>query len=175
MKYYYYIILMLLAVGCAPQNKPTKPAEGLLADSIYTTADFRHYGDYYQSGHQVYAIDMLSDGLQYDSLGYITGSGYNLYLSDVFAGAADSVLLPAGRYEMDSVAREGGFLRGMNFDGNVTGCYLLEISNDQLKRIVLFASGSMQVAYEGDNVALDLTLYTVDSVRYNAMYIGEWR
>lgn len=173
MKYCYYIILMLLLLGCIPQNKPTKPAEGLQADSIYTIADIRHYGDYYQSGHHVYAVDLLSDGLQYDSLGYITGTGYNLYLSDVFTGLADSLGLPAGSYEMDSVAREGTFLRGMDFDGNITGCYLLEISNDQLKRIVLFTSGSMQVAYEGEEIILDLTLYTADSLQYNVMYLGK--
>ena len=115
----------------------------------------------------------MSDGLQYDSLGYITGTGYNLYLSDVFTGLADSLGLPAGSYKMDSVAREGTFLRGMDFDGNITGCYLLEISNDQLKRIVLFTSGSMQVAYEGEEIILDLTLYTADSLQYKAMYLGK--
>lgn len=175
MKAYYYIVLVLLLVGCVPPNRPTQPTDSLQADSVYLMADFRYYGDYYQSGHQVYAIDLLSEGLQFDSLGHITGTGYNLYLSDVFAGAADSLGLPAGEYEMDSVARENSFLRGMNFEGSVTGCYLLAIQQDQLKSITLFTSGRMQVEYEADDIVLDMTLYTEDSLVYRGRYVGECR
>ena len=70
MKAYWYIAIFILAVACKPQNKPIS-SEILQLDSVFTTADFRMYGDYYESGHQVYAIDLLSEGLAYDSTWHI--------------------------------------------------------------------------------------------------------
>ena len=170
-KAYLYIAILVLVVACQPHNVPTKPT-GLQVDSVYTSADFRAYGDYYNSGHEVYAIDLLSDGLAYDSAWHISGSGYNLFLSDVFASAEDTMGLPAGSYEMDSVVRVGSFLRGMNFEGSITGSYLLQIHEDKIQRIILFSTGHMTVDYVADDIVLDLHLYTEDSTHYHATYMG---
>jgi hypothetical protein len=141
-------------------------------DSVFTTADFRMYGDYYESGHQVYAIDLLSEGLAYDSTWHISGTGCNLFLSDVFAAKDSTSRLPAGTYTMDSVANEMSFLRGMYFDGDVTGTYLLTIEEDKIQRIMLFVGGTMTIDYVDDHVALDINLYLADSTRYHARYVG---
>ena len=172
MKVYLYIAILILVVACKPQNKPTPSTTTLQADSVYTTADFRAYGDYYQSGHQVYAIDLLSEGLVYDSAWHISGSGYNLYLSDIFVSKNHTSHLPSGTYEMDSTAQEMSFLRGMNFEGSVTGTYLLEIKDNQLQRITLFSRGNMTIENIGEDVQIDFNLYTEDSVLYHATYIG---
>ena len=120
MKAYLYIAILVLVVACQPHNVPTKPT-GLQVDSVYTTADFRAYADFYNSGHHVYAIDLLSDGLEYDSAWHISGTGCNLYLSDIFVAKDSTKRLPAGYYEMDSVTKEMTFLRGKSFERNVTG------------------------------------------------------
>ena len=169
MKAYIYIAILLLVVACRPENKP-EPTTVLKVDSLYTIADFRAYGDYYNSGHQVYAVDLLSDGLEYDSAWHISGSGCNLYLSDVFTMKDSTNRVPSGIYDMDSVAREMTFLRGMYFEGNITGTYLLQILDDQIQRITLFSHGTMTVDYSEDDVILDLNLYTEESVRYHATY-----
>jgi hypothetical protein len=175
MKTYLYIALVLLTIACTPKNDPTMPNTTVPADRVYTTADFRTYGDYYKSGHQLYAIDLLSQGLTYDSTWHITGSGCNLYLSDVFAHLDSTARLPQGTYHMDSITAEMTFLKGMYFEGNVTGTYLLEIQDNQMQRITLFTSGMMTIAYEQQNILLDFTLYTADSVRYRATYTGPAR
>ena len=171
MKNYIYILLFLFVVSCKPYNGPTPPGSQpiLKADSVYVTADFRQYGDYYNTGHQVFAIDLLSEGLSYDSTFHISGSGYNLFLSDIFV----SDTLVAGLYEMDSVAKDKTFLRGMDFEGNITGTYLLHISNDTIQQIVLFTSGSMDITLEKDSIQLNFSLYTADSTLYHATYQGE--
>lgn len=160
-----YLLLLLLVASCNP-IKPTKP---VIADSVFVCADFRKYGDYYKTGHQVYAIDLLSQGLEYDSLFHIQGSGYNLFLSDIFT---TSKSLPAGHYQMDSVAKDMTFLRGMDFEGSITGTYLLQISENKIQRITLFTGGSMDVAYLEDEILLDFKLYTADSTLYHATYQG---
>ena len=161
---------LALLVSCVPKNPPTPPTPTLKMDSIYTTADFRSYGDYYNTGLEVFAVDLLSEGLIYDSTFHISGSGCNLYLSDIFVHG-DS--LPAGHYQIDSVAREMTFLRGMDFEGNITGTYLLHINEDKIQQIVLFHGGSMDVAYtEEGSVHLDFSLYTTDSTYYHAQYTG---
>ena len=47
------------------------------------------------------------------------------------------------------------FLRGMSFEGNVTGTYVLVITEDQIQRILLMTGGNMTIAYEADDVVLD--------------------
>ena len=175
MKIYIYIaIIVVLAVACQPHNKPTPPTP-LKIDTTYTEADFRKYGNYYNSDHQVYAIDLLSDSLDYDSTFHIFGSGCNLFLSDIFTPKDSTARIPAGTYTMDSTAKEMTFLRGISFDGNITGTYLLAIQEDQIKRIMLFTSGSMVVDYIDQDIVLDFNLYTQDSTRYHATYIGPAR
>lgn len=169
MKLYLYIAILLLTVACMPHNKP-KPTQPI--DTTYIEADFRKHGDFYNSGHQVYAIDLLSNGLEYDSVFHIYGSGCNLYLSDIFAHKDSTTRLPAGTYLMDSTAQEMTFLRAMDFDGNITGTYLLTISEDQIQRILMFTEGNMNVSYNGNNVVLDFNLYTKDSTYYHAIYTG---
>ena len=171
MKGYLYIIILVLAVACQPHNGINQPT-GVQLDSIYTTADFRAHDDFYNSGHQVYAIDLLSNGLEYDSAWHITGSGCNLFLSDIFVTPNHSDSLPAGVYQMDSTANDMTFLRGMDFEGNVTGTYLLLIAEDQIQRIILFTSGSMTISYQEDDVLLDFQLYDKDSTYYHATYMG---
>lgn len=171
MKHFIHILVLVLLVSCEPPiNRPQTPnTPTLKMDSIFTTADFRSYGDYYNANLQVFAIDLLSDGLEYDSAFHISGTGCNLFLSDIFT-TCDSI--PAGHYEMDSTAKDMTFLRGMNFEGNITGTYLLQISKDNIQRIILFHSGSMDVEYTDQGTHLDFKLYTADSVYYHAIYQG---
>ena len=164
-----YLLLLLLVASCKPIHNPNTPTRPSTADSVFVCADFRKHGDYYNTGHQVYAIDLLSQGLEYDSLFHIQGSGYNLFLSDIFT---TSKSLPAGHYEMDSVARDMTFLRGMDFEGSITGTYLLQINEDKIQHITLFTGGSMDVAYLEDEILLDFKLYTADSTLYHATYQG---
>lgn len=169
MKAYFYIAILALVTACIPHNKPTNPTH-IQADSIYTTLDIRTYGDYYHSGHQVYALDLLSDGLEYDSAGYIIGSGSNLYLSDIFTHPDSTAGIPAGTYHMDSTAQEGCFLRGMEFEGNITGTYLLLIDESQIQKILLFTSGHMTADYTHGDTLFTFNLYTADSTHYHAIY-----
>lgn len=171
MKTFWYIAILMLAVACQPHKTINKPTV-VQIDSVYTIADFRAYDDFYESGHQVYAIDLLSDGLEYDSTWHISGSGCNLYLSDIFVANNHTDSLPAGVYQMDSTAKEMTFLRGMDFEGNITGTYLLMIAEDQIQGITLFTSGSMTVEYQEDEVLLEFKLYTQDSTYYHANYNG---
>ena len=78
----------------------------------------------------------------------------------------------AGHYEMDSVATEMTFLRGMNFEGNITGTYLLHINENQIQKTVLFTGGGMDIEYLENDILLDILLYTADSTLYHATYQG---
>lgn len=170
-KHLLYIAIILLAISCRPSNNPTIPTV-VKADSIFTKLNIQAHGDYYHSQHQVYSIDLLSDGLDFDSAGYIVGSGYNLYLSDIFAASDCTTHLPAGTYTMDSTAKEMTFLHGMHFDGDVTGTYLLDVKENQIQRIILFTGGTMTVDYINEDTILEFNLYLSDSTIYRASYTG---
>lgn len=171
MRLYLSIAILLLMVACKPSNIPA-PSTTLQADSIYIKADLQKYGDYYGSGHQVYAIDLLSHGLTYDSAFHISGTGYNLYLSDVFAPKDSTQRIPEGIYYMDSTIQDMHFLQGKDFEGSITGTYLLYIQDNQLRGITLFSNGQMKVEYIGTDMLLEFDLYTQDSTYYHATYQG---
>ena len=171
MKAYLYIAILALIVACKPSYIPASSTE-LQADSIYTKMHLQKYGDYYSSGYQVYAIDLLSEGLECDEEFHISGTGHNLYLSDVFAPKDSTRRMPAGTYYMDSTILDMHFLQGKDFEGSITGTYLLYIQNNQLQGITLFSSGKMTVEYIGKDILLDFDLYTKDSIRYHATYQG---
>lgn len=167
---YLYLAILLFVVACKPYNRPPIVSNTIKVDSIYTKIDIQNHGDYYQSGHQVFSLDLLSDGLDYDSSGYIIGSGCNLYLSDIFVAKDSTISPPMGYYEMDSVAKEGCFLKGMYFDGNITGTYLLVIQENTIKKIMLFTSGYMDIDYVNGDTLVNFNLYTADSAHYHATY-----
>lgn len=171
MKKILYISIILFTISCKPSVTHVLPTI-LQADSIYIESNVQSYGDYYQSGHRVYSIDLLSDGLNFDSTGYIVGSGYNLYLSDIFVEKNSTTSLPAGTYTMDSTAKDMTFLHGMYFDNNVTGAYLLEIKENQIQRITLFTGGTMTIDYVDGDTLFEFDLYIADSTNYHATYHG---
>lgn len=172
MKIFNYILPILIALSaCQPKNSPSWNNQKQI-DSLFVVADIQMHEQYYPLlDQQVFSIDLLSQGLSFDSANHIVGTGYNLYISDIFLPLTDTCL-QAGLYRMDSTARAYTFLPYMNFEGEITGCYLLDIQNNNLTRILGFTTGEMQVEYVGKDLRLDLMLYTADSTRYHAMYQG---
>jgi hypothetical protein len=96
------------------------------------------------------------------------GSGYNLYISDIFV--PDS-LLTAGTYFADTSAQAFTFLPGRNFDGTPFGIYLLRIEEGKLISIQLLDSGRF-VARDTTNNLIDLqfSLYYQNSYNYTTTY-----
>lgn len=167
------LLLFLLPLGlacCTTRNHYQPPT--LLTDSVFTTADFRFYGAHYGSiPHNVFSIDLISRGLQFDSTYHISGTGANLYLSDIFLPATDSVL-QSGIYDIDTTAAPYTILPGMRFGRAITGTYLAQIRESSVKDTLFFTRGQMTVTQWADSISLDFQLYTADSTRYHGMYQG---
>lgn len=161
-------VLCLLA-SCKP-NKST-PKRGI--PDTYTLAYEEVYGYCYDSiPYAVVALDLYSDGLELDKNHRIQGTGYNLYLSDIFV--PDS-LLEEGTYtsiRKDSLnsptyqVSPHTFLPGMDFEGYPHGMYLLNIEESKVIQIQLLDSG----AFEYRNDSLLFTLYFLNSYGSKATY-----
>lgn len=167
------LILLLLLSSCQSPYGPTaRPVWQY--DSVYLLADIQWHKQYYPLlDKQVFSIDLLSNGLYFDST-RILGTGLNLCFSDVFLPLTDSVL-PAGIYHMDTTAVSNTFLPYLYFDkDHLTGCYLLDISDNQIQRLIGFTAGSFKLTYHGDDILLDISLYTADSTHYHAIYQGPY-
>lgn len=173
MKKILFIALVLLAAGCTPY-KPT-PYKGLPTE--YTSAWQEIYGHCYDSvPYAVVALDLYSEGLALDKNHRMQGTGYNLYLSDIFV--PDS-LLEAGEYH-SLPFREGmgvglpqpfSFLPGRDWDGTPTGMYLLRIEEGKLQSIQLLDSGRMVVRDTTNNLTdLQFTLYYRNAYGNKATY-----
>jgi len=170
---YLFPILILLA-ACNPQRKEPTVDKGMsMYDSVYVTADIQWHQQYYPLlDRQVFSIDLLNEGLSFDSAHHIVGTGLNLYLSDILLPMTDTCL-KEGCYQMDTTAAPYTFLPYKYFEGNITGCYLLDIEENQIQRIIGFTAGQMQIEYiSEEDIRLDLLLYTADSTRYHATYQG---
>ena len=170
-KIYILIIAMALCGGIAffvcgcsryvPSGRQGMPKE-------YTTAYEERYGRCYDSiPYKVVALDLYSEGLSLNQENRIQGTGYNLYLSDIFV---EDALVP-GTYRSDTTAQPFTFLPGRDYEGTPHGMYLLEIEEDKVVRIQVLDSGYV-VIRDTTNGLIDcaFTLYYRSTYGSRATY-----
>lgn len=173
MRIFKYILpLFVILTACQTTRKP-QIENIVLYDSVYVVADMQWHKQYYPLlERQVFSIDLLSEGLTFDSAHHITGTGLNLYFSDIFTSMNDS-WLQDGVYRMDTTAEVNTFLPYQQFEGgNITGCYLLDIQESKIQRIIGFTAGAFEISLLGEDIRMDISLYTADSTLYRATYQG---
>lgn len=156
------ILLALVCVLCACNpNAPTRRYSLNEFNTVYV----RTYGHCYDSVPMaVVSLDFYTPDLYLDSAERMQGTGYNLYLSDVFV--PDS-LLENGTYKSDTSALAFTFLPGKSFEGTPTGCYLLTVEEGSLTNIQLIDSGTMVVKDTlGGLKDIQLTYYTHSNTSY---------
>ena len=160
------IALTMLALTACTRYNPT-PRAGLPAE--YTSVWQEIYGHCYDSiPYAVVALDFYSDELSLDANHRMQGSGYNLYLSDIFV--PDS-LLEAGSYRSDTTAQPYTFLPGRDWEGTPSGMYLLKIEEGKLQSIQVLDSGTMVVRDTTNGLTdVQLTVYFKNVYGYKATY-----
>lgn len=161
-----YIILLTMLVGC----KPTTPSAYRGLPKTYATAYEQIHGHCYDSVAQaVVSLDLYSTGLELNEDKRIVGTGYNLYISDIFV--PDS-LLEAGSYRSDTTAEAFTFLPGKDYEGYPFGMYILNIEEDQIKQIQILDSGSF--VYRNDSLLFTLYYKNVygSKATYTCTYSG---
>lgn len=146
------LALLLLPLFMLPSCRYNTPSERRVFPDTYTLAYEEIYGHYYDSTAAVVSLDLYSDGLTLDENHRIKGTGFNLYLSDIFV--PDSLLVP-GTYRTDTTATPFTFLPGRDFEGMPNGIYILDIQEDKVASIQVVDSG----AFEYRNDSLLFTLY----------------
>ncbi len=180
MKYKFHILLLLvLAVACTPNQRPERKP---LADTSFDKAYSRNYGAHYLTRgieQNVIDLDLYSGNLGLDSANHIVGTGTNLYLSDIFIPASENKLHDAEGEELifasDTTGAEYTFLPGVDYDGNISGAYLLNITEGNLTSYTVFDEGSFTVNHAADTTRIHFVFkYTQSSVRltYEADFCG---
>ena len=166
-----FFLCIMCLVSCHQRNTPVAQRKVTHIDTVFTTAYAKSYGAYYKGlNRQVMSLDLYSEGLTLHK-DTISGTGTNLYFSDIFA---DAGILEEGEYTVDSTANSHTALSAMSFEGSVTGTYLLLINDSKLERMYLFPSGTFAVQYEDkDTCRIDFHLLTDDKQTYDAVYRGK--
>lgn len=151
MKKHIGLFSLLVCIGLHSCTYPPSNYRGLVKE--YTTAYEEIYGHCYDSlpDVEVVALDLYSDGLELDEDHHMKGTGYNLYLSDIFV--PDSLLV-SGEYTSDTTGQPYTFLPGRYYEGTPHGIYILNIENDKLIHIQVVDSGSF--AYRNDSLLFTL-------------------
>jgi hypothetical protein len=162
-------IILLLGIcafcACTP-NAPVKR----YSFSEFSSAYVQTHGHCYDSVKAaVISLDFYTLELLLDSANRMRGTGYNLYLSDLFV--PDS-LLEDGVYTADTSALAFTFLPGKSFGGTPTGCYLLTIENDNLTNIMLIDSGTVTIRDTLDGIKDIRMVYYVRRQRYTSHFQG---
>ena len=148
--------------------KPFTPAVRQEFPVVYDLAYQEIYGHFYDSvPYAVVALDLYSEGLTLNKDHKMEGTGYNLYLSDIFV--PDS-LLEEGEYHSIQPANQPAiepftFLAGRDYEGTPHGMYILSIGDGKVASIQVLDSGkvaSIQVldsgsfVYRGDSLLFTL-------------------
>ena len=151
-------IVALTMVGCTQYS----PSVYRGFPKEFTLAYEEIYGHCYDSiPYSVVALDLYSEGLELDSTHHIKGTGYNLYLSDIFV--PDS-LLEEGLYSSDTTAQPFTFLPGRDYEGTPQGMYLLNIEEDKVIQIQVLDSGSF--IYRNDSLLFILYYHNTYGYKY---------
>lgn len=167
----FYFSCIILLTSChryAPSVYRGMPKE-------YTTAYEEIYGRCYDSvPHAVVALDLYSEGLELDENHRIRGTGYNLYISDIFVPdrtGADSLRLAVGTYHSDTTGEPFSFLPGRDWEGTPSGIYLLNIEEDKLLNIQVLDSGWMVIRDTTNGLTdIQFTLYYKNAYGSRATY-----
>ena len=171
MKRFLSIVLMACVVLGWTSCKKYSPTYRKGMPSEYALAYQQQFSRCYDSiPYDVVALDLYSEGLELDANRRIRGTGYNLYLSDIFV-PDDTTRLVAGTYRSNDSGQPFSFLPGRDWDGTPTGIYLLYIEEDKLQSILVLDSGLM-VVKDTTNGLIDLqfTLYYKNAYGYKATY-----
>lgn len=159
----YTFIAFLLSVGATGCKHNYTPVIRQTLDSVLTSGRLEYYGAYYEKegiNYDVICLDLYSKGLGLNEDGKMEGVGTNLYIGDIFVTTATpkaskaADFLPEDKYESDSVAELSHFLRGLNYDGNYGGSYVLLMSESGYT-VYPMTIGKMTVSYLGDTLVLD--------------------
>ena len=150
-----YLVCVCALMACGGTNQPDKKTSYA---TEFTSCYVEQYGKAYDSvPHNVFALDLYSDGLSLDSTRHIVGTGTNLYISDIFL--ADS-LLAVGTYHSDTTAAVHTFLPGQNFEGTPTGIYLFSVVESANAGVQVVDSGRFEVSLTPDSLYdMRFTLY----------------
>lgn len=165
------ILTTLTFFACTPPYSGTKKG----FPDQYTSAYQEVYGYCYDSiPLPVIALDLYSEGLELDSNHQMRGTGYNLYISDIFLPVrqdTDSLLLTPGTYRSDTTALPYTFLPGRDWEGTPSGMYLLHVQEGILQSIQLLDSGTI-IVHDTTNNMLDLhmSFYYTNPYGYKATY-----
>ena len=166
MKHRFHIILLfaVLSVSCLTScHRSYTPIVYQSLDTVLTSGRLEYYGQYYKKegiDYDVVSLDLYSKGLGLNAEGVMEGVGTNLYISDIFVPNAwlekdkPQSVLPEGTYESDSTANLMHFLRGLDYDGNYGGSYVLLMGESGYK-VYPITEGKMTVTYIGDTLVLD--------------------
>ena len=164
--------MVCMAAALAACEMPSvRPASKGVWDSVLVAAHIVNHGQYYPNiGCNVLSVDMLSRGLEFDSLYHISGSGVNLYLSDVFVPLGDTV--PAsGIYTIDTTAAAYTIVPATDFRPGMTGAYLLRIDNGAIRDTMLFSGGEMTVTQWADSLMMQFALRDEEQNEYRAVCV----
>lgn len=141
----------------------------------YNTVWEEIYGYAYDSvPYPVVALDLYSKGLDLDENHRMRGTGYNLYISDIFVPEThgqDTLRIVPGKYHSERTGLPFTFLPGKDWDGQPTGIYVLYVEDGKLQSIQVMDSGYLVVTDTTNHLRdLQFTLYYKNAYGSRATY-----
>ena len=173
MKQNFFLILIpfFLLAACSQRNTPQPKVR---TQTEFNTALAKFYRAFYSSvgvEENVLSLDLFSEGISLNKEGYMQGTGSNLFFSDIFLASADS-LLTADTYKADTTAQPLTFLPGINYEGNITGAYLLDLEESKLVDYQIFTDGSFELTRRADSIFINFELQREKGGIYKAQFSG---
>ena len=175
MKHFLLILpLAILITACGSNVTPEKKTIG---ETRFTTAYAKSYGAHYASrgiAQNVIDFDLYSANIDLDSTHHIVGTGSNLYISDIFVPTAETTLQPES-YRSDTTGSDYTFLPGVDYEGNISGAYLLRINDGSLSGYTVFNDGTFTLTQDGDTTQVLFTLHYTEGNNIQRTYEAEFR
>ena len=173
------LIVLVALAACNPEKTYVSP--NIFPDRYTSGWEERHGRCYDSIPCAVVSLDLYSEGLTLDTTTRrMQGTGYNLYLSDIFVpddtlALGEYTSLPLNS-QLSTLNYPFTFLPGRDFEGTPHGAYLLKIENGKLISYQLFDSGSFTVQdTTGGLTRLSFTFVYTNAANRSATYECHFR
>lgn len=176
---YTYIFLTLCFMGmcaCSGDNNQPQVNKHFTMDTPFAEANAIYYGPFYQDlgiTSHVFEMEFYTEGLTIDSLGNLTGTGYHLYITDLFAQTTDSIP-PQGTYTIDSINYGQPFtiMPGKKFTAELAvGAQLTHVGSEFISTYLL-DTGTLTLQWQGDTAHVKLDMLTTSQDKLQTEFYG---
>ena len=175
-KYLLTLALIVALLACTQTSNTPHQNNNFTMNTPFTQARAVYYGPFYEDmglSTQVFEMEFFTQGLSLDSMGYLVGTGYHLYITDLFALTSDSIP-PQDTYTVDSInyGQPQTIMPGKRIGDFLIGAQLTHVGQEFITSHLL-TQGTLQLQWTNDTAHICINMSTPNKDKVQTYFVGK--